>query len=34
MTFSIPEEEIPDGRERRFDPDRPGRSASVRFLGR
>jgi hypothetical protein len=30
----FPEEEIPDGRERRYDPDRPGRSASARFLGR
>ena len=33
MTFSIPEQEIPDGRERRYDPDRPGRSASAQSLG-
>jgi hypothetical protein len=30
----IPEEEVPDGRERRYDPDRPGRFASARFPGR
>src|SRR5512137_1352897 len=33
MVSWIPEEEVRDGQERRYDPDRPGRSASVRSLG-